>query len=182
MRMKQTLTLRDGALLTLRSLEPEDAGETLRVCRKASGETMNLMRYPDEWTITDEREAEMLRTAANASKSLMLGAFLEGRMTAVGSFMPISNADRARHRAELGMLVLRAHWRRGVGEALLRALIAAARDTSLEQLELEVVSTNEGAIRLYTRFGFERMGLLPRAFKYREGGYADLLLMRLALR
>lgn len=180
--MKQTCTLRDGASLTLASLRPEDAGDVLRVCRQASGETMNLMRYPDEWTITDEREAEMLRNAEDGPRSLMLGAFLEGRLIGVGSFLPLSNADRARHRAGLGVTVLKACWRRGVGEAMLRALIGAAQGTALEQLELEVVSTNESAIRLYTRCGFERYGLLPRAFKYREGGYADLLLMRLMLR
>lgn len=181
MRLKRACTLRDGAVLTLASLRPEDAGDVLRVCRQASGETLNLMRYPDEWKITDAREAEMLRNAEDGPKSLMLGAFLEGKLIGVSNFLPISNADRARHRAGMGVMVLKAYWRRGVGEAMLRTLIGAAQGAGLEQLELEVVSTNEHAIRLYTRCGFERYGLLPRAFKYREGGYADLLLMRLAL-
>ena len=181
MRLKRACTLRDGAVLTLASLRPEDSGDVLRVCRQASGETLNLMRYPDEWKITDAREAEMLRNAEDGPRSLMLGAFLEGTLIGVGSLMPVANPDRVRHRAELGVTVLKAYWHRGVGGEMLRALIAAAQGAGLEQLELEVVSTNERAIRLYTRCGFERYGLLPRAFKYREGGYADLLLMRLAL-
>lgn len=181
MRLKKTCALRDGAVLTLRSLEPEDARETLRVCRQASGETLNLMRYPDEWTITDEREAEMLRNAQSAAKSLMLGAFLEGKMIGMGSFLPLSNADRVRHRAGLGISILKAHWGRGIGSAMMQTLIDEAKKTALEQLELEAVSTNGRAISLYGRFGFVEFARHPRMMKYRDGTYADMVLMMLDL-
>ena len=46
-----------------------------------------------------------------------------------------------------------------------------------EQAELEVVSANAAAIRLYQKLGFEITGTLPWAFKYKDGSYADFLLM-----
>ena len=65
---------------------------------------------------------------------------------------------------------------------MMRALIDAAKETALEQLELQVVSANETAIRLYERFGFETFARHPRKLKYRDGRYADMLLMMLDLR
>jgi RimJ/RimL family protein N-acetyltransferase len=40
-----------------------------------------------------------------------------------------------------------------------------------------VVSTNEGAIRLWKKLGFEVIGILPEAFKSRSAGYVDALVM-----
>lgn len=40
-----------------------------------------------------------------------------------------------------------------------------------------VVSTNEGAIRLWKKLGFEVIGTLPNAFKSASAGYVDALVM-----
>lgn len=40
-----------------------------------------------------------------------------------------------------------------------------------------VASTNEGAIRLWKKFGFETVGTLPKAFKHPSLGFVDALVM-----
>ena len=40
-----------------------------------------------------------------------------------------------------------------------------------------VVSTNEGALRLWQRLGFEIVGRLPGAFRHPEVGYVDAFVM-----
>jgi len=40
-----------------------------------------------------------------------------------------------------------------------------------------VVSTNERAVRLWLRLGFEIVGRLPGAFRHRERGFVDALVM-----
>ncbi|MEW8680744.1 MAG: GNAT family N-acetyltransferase [Candidatus Thiodiazotropha endolucinida] len=40
-----------------------------------------------------------------------------------------------------------------------------------------VVSTNEGAIRLWKKLGFQVIGTLPKAFKSKSAGYVDALVM-----
>jgi ribosomal protein S18 acetylase RimI-like enzyme len=40
-----------------------------------------------------------------------------------------------------------------------------------------VVSTNERAVRLWQRFGFEIVGTLPLAFAHPSLGYVDALVM-----
>jgi len=80
------------------------------------------------------------------------------------------------HAGELGM-GLRAEWRgRGTGGRLLAAALEAARSSGLERVELEVVTDNVAAIRLYARHGFEAEGLKRRAMRL-GGRRLDLLLM-----
>jgi len=40
-----------------------------------------------------------------------------------------------------------------------------------------VVSTNEGAIRLWKKHGFEVIGTLPNAFQHQRLGFVDALVM-----
>ncbi|MES9986936.1 MAG: GNAT family N-acetyltransferase [Candidatus Thiodiazotropha endolucinida] len=40
-----------------------------------------------------------------------------------------------------------------------------------------VVSTNEGAIRLWKKLGFQVIGTVPKAFKSQSAGYVDALVM-----
>jgi hypothetical protein len=50
--------------------------------------------------------------------------------------------------------------REGIGEALLRALLAGARERGLSRVRLEVLEANEPARRLYERLGFRHLRLL----------------------
>ncbi|SEI87303.1 hypothetical protein SAMN05421831_11442 [Allopseudospirillum japonicum] len=40
-----------------------------------------------------------------------------------------------------------------------------------------VASSNEGAVRLWSKLGFETIGRLPRAFNHPKNGYVDALVM-----
>jgi ribosomal protein S18 acetylase RimI-like enzyme len=40
-----------------------------------------------------------------------------------------------------------------------------------------VVSSNESAVRLWQRLGFEIVGTLPGAFRHPEKGYVDVYVM-----
>ena len=84
---------------------------------------------------------------------------------------------RIRHSAYLGMAV-RDDWQgRGVGRALVAAVVDLAdKWLNLERLELHVYVDNEPAIGLYRRFGFVEEGTLRRA-AFREGGLQDVYVM-----
>lgn len=182
MKYQEEIALKNGEPLLLRSLRAEDAQQALDVCKRTAAETLNLMRYADEWHLTLQQEREYIRNMENGPKSLMLGAFFRGKLVGIGSITPPSPVDRARHRAGLGIAIVKSCWGMGIGTAMMQALIAQAKNTALEQLELEVVSTNDTAIRLYERHGFEAFACHPRKLKYRDGRYADMLLMMLDLR
>ena len=64
------------------------------------------------------------------------------------------------------MSVLRAHWGRGVGAALLATLLEWARSTGvITKVNLEVRADNARAIALYQRMGFVKEGLLVDAIR-----------------
>ena len=85
-----------------------------------------------------------------------------------------------RHSGVLGMGLLQAYRRRGLGSALLRAVLAEAQLQGLNRIELEVYTSNQPAIALYQRFGFVREGI-KRSARILDGQVEDILCMALLL-
>ena len=65
--------------------------------------------------------------------------------------------------------------RRGTGEALTRALLAAAQELALDRLLLEVRVSNAPAIALYEKLGFSPLGVRPGFY---EAPREDALIMQ----
>ena len=88
-----------------------------------------------------------------------------------------SSSPRRRHAGAFGMAV-RDDWHgRGVGTALMQAMIDLADNwLNLHRLELEVFVDNEPAIHLYQKFGFVVEGRLVD-YAFRDGAYADVFVM-----
>jgi len=84
---------------------------------------------------------------------------------------------RRAHIAAIGMGVHDAHVGRGIGTALLAALVDSADNWfAIRRLELTVYTDNATAIRLYRRFGFETEGTL-RDCAFTAGRFVDALAM-----
>lgn len=84
---------------------------------------------------------------------------------------------RRRHVGTIGMAV-HDNWQgKGIGTALMQAVIEFADNwLNLSRLELEVYTDNLPAIKLYEAFGFEREGLLRR-HAFRGGTFVDSYVM-----
>jgi len=118
--------------------------------------------------------------AERLETSIVFGAYIGGRIAGVAGFKR-EDGLKDRHKGFVwGLYVQPGARGRGVGAALIGAVIAAAREV-VEQLTLAVVRGNESAISLYRRAGFEIYGVEPRALK-NPAGYADEVLMVLFLR
>jgi GNAT superfamily N-acetyltransferase len=77
------------------------------------------------------------------------------------------------HRADLAkMLVHRRARRQGLGEALMRVAEATARECGKTLLVLDAV-TGGDAERLYTRLGWQRVGVIPGYALLPRGGLCD---------
>lgn len=77
----------------------------------------------------------------------------------------------------MGISVLKEAWGCGLGSFLMQLAVAQAKANGFEQLELGVYSDNTRAIHLYEKFGFERCGTMPHAFKLKDGTYRDEIMM-----
>lgn len=78
----------------------------------------------------------------------------------------------------LNISVARSAQRAGVGGRLLRRLFDEARDRGASQIFLEVRPSNEPAIALYCRHGFEPIGRRKSYYPAKNGGREDAIVMR----
>ena len=54
--------------------------------------------------------------------------------------------------------------KKGIGTLLLEKIIEISKETNKEIISLEVNEKNDSAIKLYTKFGFEKVGLRKRYY------------------
>jgi L-phenylalanine/L-methionine N-acetyltransferase len=102
-------------------------------------------------------------------------AVLDGRI--VGCADVTQYQGRRRHAGGIGLCVHDNFHGRGIGSAMMAALVELADDwLDLKRLELTVQVDNESAIQLYRKFGFEVEGTL-RANSFRGGVYVDAHVM-----
>jgi len=122
-------------------------------------------------------ESWRVRLAENdapGSTDLVLVAEADGAMAGNAGLHGAGSSLRRRHVMGLGIAVDRAWQGRGVGSALMAALLDAAdRWLGCLRIELTVYTDNAGAIALYRKFGFEIEGT-HRAYALRDGSYADV--------
>ena len=68
--------------------------------------------------------------------------------------------------------------RQGIGSRLCQHSLQAARRLGFRAMQFNlVVSTNTAGIRCWQRNGFQVVGTLPGAFRHRQLGYVDALVM-----
>ncbi len=102
-------------------------------------------------------------------------AVLDGQI--VGSADVTRGNRRRDHVGSIGMCVHDDFHGRGIGSALMAALIDTADNwLNLRRLELAVYVDNAPAIRLYKKFGFEVEGT-RRATAFRDGAFVDDYMM-----
>ncbi len=82
---------------------------------------------------------------------------------------------------EIGMMVAAAHRGRGIGRALLDAVVAWARTNGKPALELRVFPDNDAARALYRTSGFVDVETERGAISRRDGRRLDVIVMRRAL-
>jgi ribosomal protein S18 acetylase RimI-like enzyme len=149
--LEDTVRVRELRLRALES-DPDAFGETLERAR-----TRPEADYAD-WIGSPENG---MFVAADADGSLV--------GMAVGAPAPVD--DRPRPAALYAMWVAPEARGQGVGGALVDAVEGWARRMGYERIGLGVTSTNEPAIRLYTRMGFVDLG---DTYPLREG--SDLVI------
>jgi len=113
-----------------------------------------------------ERSQEVM-VAVDASGALMGTYYLRPNSLSLGA-----------HVANAGYVVAAHARRQGIGSRLCQHSLQAARRLGFRAMQFNlVVSTNTAGIRCWQRNGFQVVGTLPGAFRHRELGYVDALVM-----
>jgi len=156
--------------ITIFTADPSDA-EAILKCYTAPLAARNTLQIP-------YRSLESVReqlTKSGAGDHLLV-AEIEGEVVGVIG-LHTSSRPRVNHKAEVGMMVHDDWQGKGVGAALMRAVIELAdKWLNLTRIELSVFTDNESAIALYRKFGFEIEGTL-RKYAFRDGEFVDAFAM-----
>ncbi len=159
---------------TVRRATTQDAAAYARIMGDA-GVYPGLMQLP---FTSEELWLARLKELADPDKSdLPLVAEMHGQVVGSAGLHPVGSWLRRRHVMMLGISVLPAAQRQGVGSALMEALCAYADGwAGVLRIELQVYADNIGAQALYRKFGFVVEGT-HRAYALRDGVYVDSVSM-----
>ena len=110
----------------------------------------------------------------------VLVAEVDGAVVGYASFGDFRAWDGYRFTVEHSVYVDPAHHRRGVGRALIEALIGRARAAGKHAMIAGIEARNEGSIALHRSFGFREVGRLPEVGA-KFGQWLDLVFLQLML-
>ena len=158
--------------LAIRPLSSADAAQWRALRLEA------LRTYPTAFASAYEEALEQdlsARIPPPDGPSVLFGAFADGALSGSAG-LHVWPGMKQRHKAELwGMYVAPSLHRRGVGSALLRAVIGHAR-TRVAVVHLTVLQANDAAKALYSRFGFVSYGIEKRALRHQGVDHDDELM------
>jgi ribosomal-protein-alanine N-acetyltransferase len=144
------------AKLEIRRLTYSDLPQVIAVERRA---------FPTPWSLA------MFVLELSKPSGTCLTAIAGGELV---GYLICSRYDTVWH--VMNVAVDPAARRRGIGTALLEALLERVDDGQTTQITLEVRPTNRAAIALYERFGFRSAGTRPRY--YQDNGEDALVMWR----
>lgn len=165
--------LKNGTVVNLRKPTEEDAEQMVSLIKTADSETVFLARNPGEFHTTVEEERNIIKNTTRVWFVVEVGGKIVGQCS-VGR---INSLERYRHRASVAFVILKEYCDLGIGGKMMQECLGWCKENDITQVELDMVASNERAIRMYKNFGFEIIGIMPNSLKYLDGSYADEYLM-----
>lgn len=134
----------------------------------SAGETNNLMQYLNR----------RINFIATSNRDQLWGVknnnHIIGWLDAQGT-----PARKKQHSICVVLGLLKEYWHQGLGSQLLQTLLKWADDNAIKRIELTVVETNERAIGLYKKYGFEIEGVKQKSLLINGKYYNELMMAKL---
>jgi RimJ/RimL family protein N-acetyltransferase len=146
--------------LVIREAAASDATELQAYAAKLFGERLpGIFSRPEP---TPDEELAFIASRIEPANSTLLVAELDSVIVGLVDFIGGSSPEEA-HAGTFGLSVDRDHRGRGLGTALLEALVDWAPAHGVSRIQAWAWANNPRAIGLYERLGFEREGTCRRA-------------------
>lgn len=157
-------------MIEIRKAKIVDAEEIISVMSNAEQSGFMLFA-PGERKMAPRDLAKYIETLNNQTKS---GMFIATEGNRILGYMIIQNEKpkRIAHRAYIVIGIHSDSRRKGVGKALFTSVLSWAKQVELHRLELTVIATNETAVHLYKKMGFEIEGVKKDSL-FIDGQYVD---------
>lgn len=177
MLFEKQISLKSGASALLRSpIAEKDAPAMVQYLVDMAAETDFTLGYPEERIMPVEKEVAFLQHVAESPNDLFIVCEVEGRL-AGNCHLSFNTMAKVAHRASVAIALYKEFWNLGIGTAMFEAMIAAARERGVMQLELEYIEGNSRGRALYEKMGFRLTGVQPNAIRLKDGTLLDMHMM-----
>ena len=103
---------------------------------------------------------------------------LDGNKIVGTYYLKTNQSGPGNHVCNCGYMVSSAARGKGLATTMCKHSQKVALELGYKAMQFNfVASTNEGAVRLWNKLGFETVGRLPKAFEHPEKGLVDALVM-----
>ncbi|WP_144555760.1 GNAT family N-acetyltransferase [Bacillus sp. X1(2014)] len=160
----------------IRSAEETDAKNLSEVRLQIDGETENLDREKGEAFIDELGFKRIIKEDTESNSNLFLVVEVNDRIVGF-SRCEGSKLKRFAHKVEFGVCILKEFWGYAIGRNLLQESIQWADSNGIKKISLAVLETNDKAIMLYEKLGFEVEGILKKDKILSDGNYYNTILM-----
>jgi len=161
---------------TIRSAKIEDAEALSTIRLQLDGETENFDREQGEAFIDTKGFEQIIKVDTESSRNLCLVAVVDNRIVGF-SRCEGSPLKRFAHKVDFGVGVLKEFWRYGIGKNFLKTSVEWADANDIKKMALHVIETNDKAILLYKKLGFEVEGVLKNDKVLSDGNYYHTIVM-----
>lgn len=158
-------------MITIDAIRPEEWSEAWRIMKPVFARGDTCAYAPD---IT---EAEAFAQWIKAPAATFVAKDDNGDLVGI-YYLKANQPGLGAHVANAGYVVSEAARNRGVARKLCEHSQEEAKRRGFLAMQFNfVVSTNEAAVRLWQKLGFDVVGRVPEAFRHKELGFVDALVM-----
>jgi len=143
--------LRDGSAIEIRALRPDDQEDMLAAVDRTSVQSLQRRFFVPKRGFSDKEVSFFMNVDFVDHVALVAQIDRDGRPAIVGGGRYIVAQPG---QAELAFVVVDAYQGQGIGKALMRHLLAIARNSGLKELTAEVLPENVAMLKVFSDFGF----------------------------
>jgi len=143
--------LRDGTTVEIRALRPDDQSDMLAAINRTSPQSLQRRFFVPKRGLSEKEVSFFMNVDFTNHVALVAQIEEEGQsvISGGGRYIVVQPGQ-----AELAFVVVDTYQGKGIGTALMRHLLAIARDAGLKELTAEVLRENAAMLRVFSRFGF----------------------------
>ncbi|MET9325526.1 N-acetyltransferase family protein [Tsukamurella sp. NPDC003166] len=159
--------------MEIRDAQPSDLPAILAIHNDAVENSTAI--WTEEKADLAEREAWL--TERRGAGFPVLVAIVDGELGGYASYGPFRAKTGYRHTVENSVYVADGFYRRGIAEALMRALLDRAEASDVHVVVAAIEESNHASVALHRKLGFRVTGQMPQV-GYKFGRWLDLVLMQ----
>lgn len=173
---------KNGQEFEIRSPLINEAQLSLELMIETAAHSPYILSTPEAFKKrTVENQVKWFQDSASSDSAIIISMFYKNQIIGFCDARSYTDIKR-KHRATLGMLIHQNYRGLGLGMKLMEVLIAKIKQfAGIKIIELDVMTNNIPALKMYEKIGFKKGGIFPNAFILPSGEVSDNLTMLLEL-